>query len=361
VEKSRKESTKRNLKAAKENIVQNPTEEVTKDEFTDEDFYIEEVAKDEFTDEDFYIEEVAKDEFSDEDLLLEEAEKDDIKIWYYIDKGEIIGAFSKSEMLSMYHRGTIKETTEVWNKTMSDWMELKQTTLTKKKSLSQKNKALHKVDESEINNSLVWILAFVPLLLAGAVYLKSLPFVIILIVIHVAICITDANLLINAKQMKKSMLLMAVFLTPVYLVQRAKAIKKGILYLPIWSIFCIIVVILCARLYVTDIRVKAEPKAVTVSDETVSNQNTSDAKEITVKQIVEKYITNPKYDLQTQENKESLLTVSGTLNYEGAAQAAVLQFRVKSDGSVHFEQMSIDGKDQNDSVYKKMITEMRAD
>lgn len=224
------------------------------------------------------------DEFADEDFMIEEAAKDDIKIWYYIDKGEINGAFTKNEMLIMYHNGTLKETTEVWNNTMSDWIELEQTALYERKGPVKRKAAVQKGKEKKINKSLIWV----------------------------------------------------------------------------WCILCAIVIILCVGSYVINIKSKAESDKVTVLDDSTNAQDTGDEKGITVKKIVEKYITDPKYDLQTQENKESILTVTGTLTYEGKTQEAVLQFRIESDGSVHFQQMSINGE-TNDTVYQELLEGMQVE
>lgn len=228
---------------------------------------------------------LADDEFADEDFMIEEAAKDDIKIWYYIDKGEINGAFTKNEMLILYHNGTLKETTEVWNNTMSDWMELEQTALYEKKSPVKRKVAIQKGKERKTKKSLIWV----------------------------------------------------------------------------WCILCTIVIILCVGIYVIYIKSKAEPEKVTMLDASANAQDTGDEEGITVKKIVEKYITDPKYDLQTQENEESILTVTGTLTFEDKAQEAVLQFRIESDGSVHYQQMRINGETQNDTVYQELLDGMQVD
>lgn len=78
---------------------------------------------------------------------------DEIKVWYYIDNGEVTGPFTEEEMLDLYHQRIMEDSTEVWKSGMSDWIELSQSDLIGKKETGQAGK------KYEINNAMPRILA----------------------------------------------------------------------------------------------------------------------------------------------------------------------------------------------------------
>jgi hypothetical protein len=234
-------------------------------------------------------EEHIRDELIDEDFLIEEVTEDDIKTWYYIDHGEINGAYSRDEMLAMYDDGTLKETTEVWNNTMSDWTELSQTELYREKPPVRSIRSTRKQ-------------------------------------------------------------------------RKGHPSKRELPYLILSGAIGLIIIILCIRVVLMTIGSKSEPEGNQVTEETALTEDTEetiDDKGVTVKKLVEKYFTDPSYDLQEQEDGSSLLTVTGTINYEGKEQEAELVFRVEEDGSVHYEQMSFGGELQEDTVYQDLLDQVQ--
>ena len=299
--------------------------------------------------------EVTMEVTTEDDFIIEEITKEENKEWYYIDKGEIKGTYTYDEMLAMYHSGKIKAATEVWNNGMKDWVEFEKTELMEKEQRAERKTRIP--DKNAINDSLVWILAFVPLLLAYAVYMKSLPLVIILIIIHSIICMIDANLFINAGQIGKGTLLMAVFLTPVYLIRRRALLQRRMPYFFVWCTFFVLVIVSLGRAYYPAIL--PEPETASTSGVTDGKKDVEQDGKITIKKIIEAYISDAKYDLQEQDDKEKLLSVTGVLTYKGIKHNAMLQFKVKEDGAVYFDELSYDGETQSDAVYQELVDAIR--
>ena len=273
---------------------------------------------------------------------------EELKFWYYIDKGEVTGPFSEEEMNAFYQQHVIEDNTEVWKSGMSDWVELSTTELSKKEDLKRQP------GKNEINHAMPWIMAFLPVLFAGAISRKSLPLLIILLVIHCVIGAMDSVILIKEGKAKKTALLWALLLPPVYLVIRAGLLNTRKAGAVIWCILFAFELFVCGMVY--DIPAFLQPNK---SEEVSEPEVMTETGGITVDDFVKAYIRGPKYEIKDEEGK-SLFKVSGTMDYEGKETVVNIFFQVEENGSVHFKDMEVDGKSGNAELYYSLVDELKS-
>jgi hypothetical protein len=171
---------------------------------------------------------------------------DDGQKWYYALSGERKGPVSKNTLINLYKHETIFLTTKVWNSNMPDWVELKQTGLISELNVPP---PLH---GSDVNNTLVWIVAFVPLLdiFLPLQNLSTVAQFLLFALINSILCIIDE------RQIKKSghnpdeinLLFFAALLVPVYLFRRANILKQKYTYAITWCVSLIVSIFLRAAL-----------------------------------------------------------------------------------------------------------------
>lgn len=274
---------------------------------------------------------------------------EELKFWYYIDNGEVTGPFSEEEMNTLYQQHIIEDNTEVWKSGMSDWVELSTTELSKKEDLKQQPR------KNEINHAMPWILTFLPVLFAGAISRKSLPLLIILLIIHCAIGVMDSGILIKEGKAKKTIILWALLLPPVYLVIRAGLLKTRKAGAVIWCLFFAFELFVCTTVF--DIPALLQPQS---SEAVTEPEVMTEAGGITVDDFVKAYIRSPKYEIQDKAEGKTLFTISGTMDYEGNEAAVTVFFQVEEDGSVHFKEMKVNGISGKAELYYSLVEELKS-
>ncbi len=272
----------------------------------------------------------------------------ELKFWYYIDQGEVTGPFTEEEMFDLYQRHIIEDDTEVWKSGMLDWVELRSSDLSAKEDPKQMP------EKHESNHAMPWILAFLPVLLAGAISRKSLPILIILLIIHCSIGVLDALFLIKEEKAKKTALVWALLLPPVYLYKRAGLMITRKLSAILWCLFFGIELFVCVKVY--DIPALLPPQKM---EEITEQEVFEDVGSITVNDFVKAYIRNPNYEIKEEEDGKALFNISGTMDYEGKMAEVGISFTVEADGSVHFKEIEINGKIEDSDIYHNMVNELR--
>lgn len=173
------------------------------------------------------------------DLNIEKKDKEDneVKEWYYAMNGERIGAISKSKLITLYKTEKIFLGTKVWKNGMPDWVELRETDLVQERNSPPPLKG------NDIDNTLVWILAFAPIigtiieyLISGTIGETSSILWKISICINTILCIFDERKLKKAGYNTKELMLWAIFLVPVYLFRRAYLLKQKSGYAIVWCL-----------------------------------------------------------------------------------------------------------------------------
>ena len=174
--------------------------------------------------------------------------------WFYEKNGQRIGGVDESAIVSLIRSGQLGHGSIVWKQGFSDWMKLEDTPL--RAHLDQLAPPPLKGDN--LNNTLVWSLAFAPIL---GIFLEI---VISMIVyddedwaldavsagefFYITIALNILLSFIDEKRLKKaghntSALKGWVWLVPVYLYQRAKHLKQNLAYFIVW-ICCFIFTLL---------------------------------------------------------------------------------------------------------------------
>ena len=168
-------------------------------------------------------------------------------IWYYEQQGERKGAVTEAEIISLIKAGTLNGQSAVWKKGFADWTLLEKTEL-----------ALH-LDDSvpppltgeHVNNNIVWVLAFAPLIgsllefaLASMLYsndyqaeqvANSGKLFFVTIILNIALCYWD-EIRLEKAGIKTENFKGFIWLVPVYLFQRAKALKHNLAYFIVWMV-----------------------------------------------------------------------------------------------------------------------------
>lgn len=172
--------------------------------------------------------------------------------WFYEKNGERIGAISQSQMIELIQTGGLHRDTAVWRKGLNDWITLDKTELNQfvDRTLPPPLTGQH------VNNTMVWILAFAPILglfleyfvagifSGGNVELATYKveegyYFVITIALNIMLSILDERKLEKAG-VKTEKFKGMVWLVPVYLFQRAKALDQSLAYFIVW-IVCFLV------------------------------------------------------------------------------------------------------------------------
>lgn len=170
------------------------------------------------------------------------------KPWFYEAAGERKGGLSEQEMIALIEGGSIHHGTAVWKQGFKDWTNIAETELAEH---------LHKngpppLSGKHINNTVVWILAFAPIIgllleaiVAGFVYegneyriekaLSNAQFWYITLALNIALSLWDEKRLKKAGTDTSGFKGM-VWLIPVYLYQRAKALNQNLAYFIVWIV-----------------------------------------------------------------------------------------------------------------------------
>jgi hypothetical protein len=160
--------------------------------------------------------------------------------WYYTINGERKGPLMVSSIMQLYSVGIIKNETLVWTQGFSDWRPFSQSGLTHEATMGPPP-----VVGQAVNNSMVWWLAFMPILGSIIEYLmsdatgiasKSLWF--ITIGLNVLLCTLDDKNLQKAGYNTKP--LGSSWVIPVYLFKRAKFLKQSYSYAIVWCVTFIV-------------------------------------------------------------------------------------------------------------------------
>lgn len=164
--------------------------------------------------------------------------------WYYSVGGNRLGPALLPELQDLIQRGKITPETPVWQSGMPGWIPVRHSQLGTYFNLGHQPPALIGED---VNNKIVWILAFVPLIAVFvAMFLAPLThssvdaFWWIALPMNIGLCLWDAQLLKNAGHDTKNMGIMAVLLVPAYLFVRAARLQQRNGYAWVWIVCCLL-------------------------------------------------------------------------------------------------------------------------
>ena len=174
--------------------------------------------------------------------------------WFYEDQGKRMGGVSESQMIHMINSGKLKHESSVWKKGFAEWQRLEDTELRKF------------VDEvtppplrgAHARSSILWVLAFAPLigsfleyLFAHVMHRNSYvaerayadgSYWFITVLLNVSLSLWDTRQLKSAGTDTDQFGRWAL-IVPVYLFQRAKALKQNLAYFVVWLVCFVLVLV----------------------------------------------------------------------------------------------------------------------
>ena len=177
------------------------------------------------------------------------------KLWFYESEGQRKGGVPEAEIIALIKEGKLTHGASVWCKGMPDWMRIENTDL----RVHLDDSAPPPLTGEHVNNTLVWVLAFAPIIgfflesiVAGIVYrgnehlmemaMANNKFWYITIALNIGLSFWDERRLqeggLNTEKFKGW-----VWLVPVYLFQRAKALKHNLAYFTVWIVSIIFMLI----------------------------------------------------------------------------------------------------------------------
>lgn len=176
------------------------------------------------------------------------------KSWFYEQNGQRKGGISEADIIILIKNQTVSYGTSVWRQGFPEWMVIENTEL---------RGHLEKVvppplTGNNVNNTIVWILAFAPIIGFVLEYMvafamnpddeylaeqamQNAEFWYITVILNIALSVFDQMSLKKAGTNTKAFKGW-VWLVPVYLFQRAKALKHNLAYFIVW-IVCFLLVI----------------------------------------------------------------------------------------------------------------------
>jgi hypothetical protein len=160
--------------------------------------------------------------------------------WHYELNGARLGPVSHSEILSLISNSKLVRGSFVWKKGMSDWAALDSTEF-----LSQFSDSPPPLTGEAISNTLVWWLAFAPLvgvfiagLLSGITHKSIGDFWWTTLVLNISLSLLDEKKLKKAGHNTEKM--GSAWIVPLYLFNRAKVLKQNNAYFIVWVVlFCL--------------------------------------------------------------------------------------------------------------------------
>lgn len=172
-------------------------------------------------------------------------------VWFHEENGQRKGPVTQTEIMNLIKSGTVTYGTAVWRKDYPDWLAVENTDL--RPHLLEV--APPPLSGAHVNNTFVWILAFAPLIglflegiVAGALSdnefsaelaIANSKYWFVTLILNIGLSYLDERKLKaaghNTEKFKGW-----VWLVPVYLFQRSKAMKQNLAYFSVW-IVCFVV------------------------------------------------------------------------------------------------------------------------
>jgi hypothetical protein len=165
--------------------------------------------------------------------------------WHYEWGGQRLGPFTESQVQDLIAKGSLSRGTLVWRAGLDAWTPIESTELGEQ----LKRNTPPPLDGARVNNNVVWLLALSPVLISMLRYVVALmatggnetradrlmeqnAYWVLGPVISIALCYWDVSVLkkagVNTQQLGQ------VWLVPVYLFKRAKALAQSPAYAWVW-------------------------------------------------------------------------------------------------------------------------------
>ncbi|UCV28798.1 DUF4339 domain-containing protein [Ferribacterium limneticum] len=174
--------------------------------------------------------------------------------WFYEENGQRKGPVVEPDLVKLIKASVISHGTAVWKQGFPDWLSVENTEL----RVHLDNTAPPPLSGEKINNTLVWLLAFAPLIgyflewfIAGAIHgnqvgaaiaMADSKYWFVTLGLNIALAFFDERRLKSAGHNTEKFKGW-IWLVPVYLYQRAKATKQNLAYFIVWIVCFVLVLI----------------------------------------------------------------------------------------------------------------------
>lgn len=276
--------------------------------------------------------------------------------WYYFINDERIGPVSGSELLRLYRTNKIYISTKVWKAGLFEWIEFSNTELINKENNPPP------ISGKDINNTFVWILAFVPIigivieyLISGATGIAITSLWIVSVLLNSILCVVDERKLKKAGCATKELLLWAIVLVPVYLFRRAHLLKHKYTYPAVW---CVTFAIM---LFVPSLITGALGNIDSNAVRDVKNGSLNAYPDKTVGEMVAGYFGNPEWESIVADDGNTYVNISGKILYNEKEINVRLQYKYNTDRTFEFKALEFNEIPQNQLVYTVLMSKMYED
>ncbi len=178
-----------------------------------------------------------------------------VEEWYYEDDGTRTGPVTDEVMKEAILSGKLSHGNMVWKKGFSDWIKIEESNF---KPFLQERAVPPPLVGDKVNNTVVWILAFAPIIgaflegvLTALVYKDDYSFEVAIsahkfwyatLILNIVLSYLDETRLRAAGHDTKKFKGF-FWLVPVYLFKRAKNLKQNLAYFIVWMI-CFVIMLL---------------------------------------------------------------------------------------------------------------------
>ncbi len=184
---------------------------------------------------------------------MSEAQTETERMWFYEEGGQRKGPVSENEMIQFIKTSVISHGSSIWKKGYPDWLKIENTDL----RIHLDDSIPPPLSGEQINNTLVWVLAFAPLIgyllewfvagamhgnLGAAIAMRNSKYWFITLGLNIALAYFDEKRLKKAGH-NTDKFKGWVWIVPVYLYQRAKQTKQNLAYFIVW-IVCFVLLLL---------------------------------------------------------------------------------------------------------------------
>lgn len=279
-------------------------------------------------------------------------EKKEVDQWFFVKNSERNGPVSKEVIIKLYKQEELDRHSKVWNKEMSDWLELKDTDLIKNGDIPPV------VSGSDVSNTLVWLLVAVPFIgfileamLSTSVNYNPIYLGVGLFIINSILCVIDERKLKKTGNDTRELLLWAVTLLPLYLYRRAKLLKQNMGYLIAWCLVFSITVV--GPMLASDYPVFSNSAIAQVKGGYLDAYP-----EKSLGEILDSSLDDIKWESIQAEDNNTYVNVTGDLTVFGESAQVLIQYKVLENKRFIFHAIEINELPQNVFVYNALITLM---
>lgn len=257
--------------------------------------------------------------------------------WYYEDAGTRRGGISESAMISLIKSGKVGYGSIIWREGYQNWTPIENTELRTHLGVM----APPPLMGEHVNNTIVWILAFAPLIgqfmenvIAGAIHgdtllasvaVQSGQYWYVTLILNICLSFFDETKLSKAGHDTKKFKGW-LWLVPVYLYQRSKKLNQNLSYLIVW-IVCFAFIILLGSYGSNEVHM-------------VKNGRLDSCPNATVGQMVDSFMGSPSWESGESGDGKTFVNVAGEITYAGKPVNAQIQFVIdKEHGTFQFQAM----------------------